>query len=342
MHHATPTIDASVLEQYCGQTILITGGRGFIGAALTQALSSVDCHIILLDRSARDVWKPEKPQAIIRYCQTDITDSHVWEGRLDGVDVVFHLAAQEYYYGVEQDPLQDLRVNGLPLLALVHECTKLEELPRIVFTSSANLYGKVDALPVNEETPDNLLTPWAIHKALCEQYLKLYSLRLGIQSAALRLANVYGPTPRKDIMTRMVINRVTDRALNGRPLRTYKNRTCIRDYVFIHDVIRALLMCGCPLSELNRHTFVIGSGEGISIADTWQIISETIEAQTGMRVVVESDDSVDVEEVEMRNFVADTTSFEELTGWQPRTMFKDGLAMTVANMAEDRQIQRLS
>lgn len=340
--------DNSVLKEYSNQTILITGGRGYLGAALTQTLSSIDCHLILLDQSPLDAWMPYDSRATIDFCQTDISAPQAWTNHLNGVDVVFHLAAQEYYYGVDQNPLRDLQVNALPILALLEECKKKRLRPRIVFTSSANLFGMVDKLPVTEETPTRPLTHWAIHKYMAENYLRLYSQQLGLQSVVLRLANVYGPTPRETVMTRMVINKVLHMALTGRSLKTFRNRSCIRDYVYISDVVQALLLSGCPFQDLRGQMLLVGSGEGLSISKAWSIIAEKVTGHVGAIMDIQADDTVEIEDVEMRDFVADTSVLRQITGWEPRVDFSSGIDSTIAaftrqfRSVESEQLRQLS
>ena len=160
------------------------------------------------------------------------------------MDYVFHLAAKEYFYRSEYDPEQDLQFNALPILRLLEVCRVQTYRPKIVFASSANLFGLVDTLPVNEDNRDNPLTMWAVHKLTAENYLRLYAQQFGIQSITLRLANVYGPTARWSVMDRVVINKVIAKALDGEALVTYANQSCVRDYVFLDDVVSAFMLAG--------------------------------------------------------------------------------------------------
>ena len=188
-----------------------------------------------------------------------------------GIDYVFHLAAQEYFYRSGYDPEQDLQFNTLPILRLLEVCRTQNYRPKIVFASSANLFGLVDTLPVNEDNRADPLTMWAIHKLTAEHYLKLYSQQFGIKSISLRLANVYGPTARRSVMTRVVINKVIAKALGGEALITYANKGCIRDYVFLKDVVQAFLLAGAYCGSNKSPFYVIGSGEGETIADVWHV-----------------------------------------------------------------------
>jgi nucleoside-diphosphate-sugar epimerase len=325
-------IPINILDAYQGRTILITGGRGYIGSALTQSLAAINCKLILCDQSPDDAWRPEDQKAEVVLLKADMSAPQFWEAALQGVDFVFHLAAREYFYRSEYDPEQDLRFNALPILRLLEVCRLQPYRPKIVFASSANLFGLVDSLPVNENSRDNPLTLWAVHKLTAERYLRLYAHQFGLQSITLRLANVYGPTARWSTEDRVVINKVIRMALNGKALITYANRDCIRDYVFLKDVVYAFLLAGACCGSTRNLVYVVGSGEGKSIADVWQLIADCIKSHVGKNVPMRLDDSVEIEPLEWRNFVADTTRFQTATRWKPRTTLAQGIDIAVRDI----------
>lgn len=327
------------IDAYQGQRILITGGRGYIGSALAEALTEVDCQVVLLDQSPEDAWRPMTRVADVSVRVGDVSLRETWERVLSGVDVVFHLAAREYFYRSDYDPEQDYRFNALPILHLLETCRLKNHRPRIVFASSANLYGLADTLPVNEQTSDDPLTMWGIHKLTSERYLCLYAEQFGIESLSLRLANVYGPTARWSTMDRMVLNRVMGMALDGKQILTYTNRDCVRDYVYLDDVISAFLVAGACCGSVRSPVYVIGSGEGQSIDHTWQMIADCVGAYKGKTVSVGRDDAMEIEPLERRNFVADTGLFAEATGWKPTVKLKQGVDMTMRAIVSNSERQ---
>ena len=326
----TPSpIPNKILNAYQGRTILITGGRGYIGSALTQSLAEIQCKLILFDHLPIEAWRPKGQMAEVVLRKGDVSAPQFWNEALSGVDYVFHLAAKEYSYRSEYDPERDFQFNALPILRLLEVCRLQPYRPKIVFASSANLFGLVDTLPVNEDTRDNPLTMWAVHKLAAENYLRLYAGQFGIQSITLRLANVYGPTVRRAVMNRVVINKVIAMALNGETLATYANQGCVRDYVFLNDVVCAFLLAGAFCGSTKNLVYVIGSGEGKSIADVWQLIADCVKSHVGKNVPIQSDDSVEIEPLEWRHFVADTQRFHNATGWKPRTGLTQGIDICV-------------
>jgi nucleoside-diphosphate-sugar epimerase len=323
------TIVDKSLSAYHERTVLITGGRGYIGSALAQSLAGVNCKLILLDKSPRRGWSPESRNALASVLQGDVSLHETWEAVLSGVDYVFHLAAREYFYRSEYKPMRDYQFNALPVLHLLEVCRTQNYRPKIVFASSANLFGLVDTLPVNEDKHDDPLTMWAVHKLTAEHYLRFYARQFGIKSSILRLANVYGPTVRWSVNDRVVINRVITKALDGEVLFTYTNHNCVRDYVFLDDVVSAFILAGASCCSIPSPIYIIGSGEGKSIEDVWQLIAECVGEHIGKSVPIRLDDSVKIEPLEMRNFVADTKRFHKATGWEPRTGLTQGIDITV-------------
>ena len=326
---APDAIPGTILKAYHGKTVLITGGRGYIGSALARSFADVDCRLILLDQSGSDEWKPEGGKAEVSLFHGDTSVRKVWDAALPGTDTVFHLAAREYFYRSEHDPEQDFRFNALPVLHLLEACRVQSHRPSIVFASSANLFGLVDTLPVNEARGDDPLTLWAVHKLAAERYLRIYARQFGIGSVTLRLANVYGPSSRWAVMDRVVINKMINRALNGEELVTYANRDCVRDYVFLQDVVQAFLHAGACQEATRAPVYVIGSGEGKTIADTWKLIADSVRSNTGRKVAIRWDPSVEVEPLELRSFVADSKRFRDATGWKSRTGLAQGIDATV-------------
>ena len=332
-------IHSSILRAYHGQTILITGGRGYIGSALAQSLAGINCKLILLDQSPFDAWQPVGQGAEVLLSNGNVSLRNTWDDVLPGVDYVFHLVAKETLFPrPEYDPESDFQFNALPVLHLLEVCRTRNYRPKIVFASSANLFGLVDTLPVTEDNGDDPLTVWSVHKRTAEHYFQLYSRQFGINAITLRLGNVYGPTARRSVMTRVVINKIIAKALNGETVTTYANQDCVRDYVFLKDVVQAFLLAGACCGSNKRPFYVIGSGEGETIRDVWHLIADSVKLHTGKNVPIRCDESVKIEPIEWRNFVADTTRFRKLTGWKPRTKLAQGIHSTVnAFLKESRR-----
>jgi len=318
-------VQTKISQLYKDKTILITGGSGYIGSSLTNQLSEIDCNLKVLTRSSS--WRPKAKNANLVLISGDVSDFSFWDTILDDVDYIFHLAS------VEEDInnyKREIEINAISILHLLNVCKNKDLSPKIIFASSANIFGNASSLPINEDFSDNPASLWSINKLLVEQYLKLYYYKFNINSVSLRLPNVYGVASNIETNNRTVINNVISSALNGKELLLYKNHNCIRDYISIDDVVSAFLFAGSMKKNILKGQFyVVGSEEGNLISDVWGLISKIVSKKIGKIVTIKNDASVQLEPMELRNFVADSSNFRNLTGWNSKVSLEKGIKITV-------------
>lgn len=309
--------------------ILITGGAGYLAANIVEQLRETDCHIIRVDLPGA-TFASVPGTAFVDDVEGNISDRAVWMSNLEKVDIVFHLAAYEHKHGSEFNPILDLEVNSLSILHLLEACRLKKYFPRIVFASSSNLVGFPAQLPVNETFIDNPLTIYSIHKLTSEKYLQYYAREFGQHSIILRLANVYGSVSSMQNSIRVVLNRIVYRALKGEKIYLYRNSACIRDYIWIEDVVAAFLAAACLGNEYaTGQYYLIGSGSGYQISDVLRMIAYKVEQRTGKKTIIEQDTNETLEHIEWRNFVADTCRFTEATGWKASISLDEGIDRTI-------------
>jgi UDP-glucose 4-epimerase len=330
----TPTTNSShLIEPYRGKTVLITGARGYIGCALATALAEAPCRLVLLDRSPTTPWWKTPSRAEILPVTGDVARRETWECVLPKVDVVFHLAAIESF-GEDYRVLPDFEVNTLSVLHLLETCRERGLRPRVIYSSSANLFGPAKHLPVGEDAPDLPATAWSLHKLASEHYLRLYADQLGLAAGSLRLANVYGAVPRPECLLRVALNRMVAAALRKGILPLYRNQACVRDYLYIADAVSAFLRAGDPeVPFAGRRYYVVGSGDGRTIREVAEAIARAASAQTGKAVRLEVNAARTMGAFEMRNFAADNRQFTTAAGWRPQTPLEQGLQFTLKALA---------
>jgi nucleoside-diphosphate-sugar epimerase len=260
----------------------------------------------------------------------DVREVADWAPLLEGVDLVFHLAAQTSARVAEQDPEEDLRANVLPLLRILECCRRGALRPFVLFAGSATQVGLTARVPVGEEVPDAPITVYDVHKSMAEGYLEHYVRRGFVRGATLRLANVYGPGPGSSSADRGVLNLMIRRALRGEPLTIYGDGKPLRDYVFIEDAARAFLAAAAAPDAVNGRHFLVGSGLGTSLAEAMRLVAARVGARTGRPApVTHVAPPADQSPIELRDFVADIGRLSSATGWRPAVPLAEGIDRTI-------------
>jgi nucleoside-diphosphate-sugar epimerase len=174
------------------------------------------------------------------------------------------------------------------------------------------------------------MTVYCIHKQVAENYLKFYAQEHGVRGVTLRLANVYGPGPRSSSSDRGVLNMMIRKALDGETLTIYGEGEHVRDYVYIGDVLNAFLQAGACAAKLSGGHYLIGSEQGHALKEAIYLVAERVEEQLGARpAVTHVPPPTHLLVVEERNFIADTTRFRRMTGWQASVNLKEGIDYTI-------------
>lgn len=218
--------------------ILVTGGAGFIGSHLVDALLDKGGEVHVVDDLSTGRQENLKPAA--SFYKMDICDPGLGELVCNiQPEVVFHLAAQVSVPRSLENPYEDSRVNVLGTVNLLEACVQAG-VKRVIFSSSAAVYGMPQYLPVDEKHPLMAVSPYGTSKAATEEYLQLYHRVYGLEYVILRYANVFGP--RQDADGEGGVVSVFAHAIrNGLPLKIYGDGEQTRDFIYVKDVVRANL-----------------------------------------------------------------------------------------------------
>lgn len=304
-------------DWYRGRTVVVTGASGYIAAALAERLATAGAKIVKLSRALTG----------------DYADPELWRRVLPAADAVFHLAAQTSFYKAAENPDADFQANVAPMRALLEAGRRGGFKPFIVFTGASTQAGVPRTSPVDESHPDAPVTIYDLHKLLAEKLLEGY-VRQGLaRGTTLRLSNVYGPGPKSSAPDRGVLNVMIGRALRGESLTVYGKGEAVRDYLYIDDMAGALLAAGPGVPALDGRHFVMGSGRGVSLMDTFGLVAARVEAKTGRKVPVASvPEPAGLSPIESRRFVADASAFRAAAGWAPTVTLEDGIDRTIDSL----------
>lgn len=315
-------------DWYRGRTVVVSGASGYIATSLVERLAGTAAKVVRLSRG------PLPRAAGCSDLAGDYADPALWDKALPGADVVFHLAAQTSFYAAAKDPDADFRANVLPMRALLEACRRAGARPFIVFAGSSTQAGLPRRQPVDESHPDEPVTVYDLHKLLCEKLLEGYARQGLARGATLRLSNVYGPGPRSSAADRGILNAMIARALRGERLNVYGDGAPVRDYLYIDDMAAAFLAAGRGLPALDGRHFVMGSGRGVSLLDSFRLIAARVEAKTGRQVEVACvPEPQGLSPIESRRFVADASAFRSASGWTPSVSLEEGIDRTIESLA---------
>ncbi|MEI8033245.1 MAG: NAD-dependent epimerase/dehydratase family protein [Chlorobiaceae bacterium] len=302
--------------------VAVTGASGYIGSALVDSLSQSTSELLCVSRSEMP------PRKNMRSMIGDIRTFETWVEIVGSADVIYHLAGNTSVYIAAKDPAESLNSTLLPINQLIKAARELGRRPKVINASTVTLYGLTTDLPVSETQVPNPATLYDLHKLFAEQQLTQATRQGLLEGVSLRLANVYGPSSSvSSSPDRGVLNRVAMLALQGQNIALYGDGNYIRDYVFLDDVVNAMLLAGAA-SGIQGEVFNIGSGIGTTLKQAFELVAVRAQKITGTRVAIESIMSPSgTDPIEFRNFIAQNEKFSRATGWEPLVSIEDGVNM---------------
>ncbi len=306
---------------------LITGGAGFIGSHLAEALALRGEQVRALDNLAfanaqsRATITALRDRGQVELVEGDIRDLATARAAMRGVDVVFHEAALASPQATIADPVGSLAIN---VTGTQHVLTAASEagVRRVVFASSAAIYGSDPTLPKREDMPPAPLSHYAVHKLTGEYLCGVSAALFGLETVALRYFNVFGPRQDPASPYAGVIPRFITALQSGRRPIVFGDGEQTRDFVYIENVVQANLLAAAAPDAVGQ-VINIGCGEQISLNAILRLLSETLG--------VACDPEYQAAKLgDVRASVADIGRARALLGYAPTVEMREGLARTIA------------
>ena len=326
-------------------TILITGGAGFIGTNLAARLLGAGRCVRIFDSLARAgvennlAWLQANYPDRLEVAIGDVRDAAALRAAVADASHVFHFAAQVAVTSSLADPLADFDVNLRGTLNLLEAVRRAPRRPGLVFTSTNKVYGALEdvelevaeqryrpadsrlrASGVSEARPLSFHSPYGCSKGGADQYVLDYARSFGVPAVVLRMSCIYGPhqfgTEDQGWVAHFLI-----RALERLPITLYGDGRQVRDILHVDDLVDALLACQDRSAALGGHAFNIGGGPAntVSLLELIDRIARLIGRTPGTT-------HAPWRVGDQRWFVADTHAFTTVTGWHPRVSVADGVA----------------
>ncbi|MDQ8154476.1 MAG: GDP-mannose 4,6-dehydratase [Gemmatimonadota bacterium] len=311
---------------------LVTGGAGFIGSHIADALLARGFHVVILDDLS--TGRRANLPAAAEFVQSDVRSAEASQlVREGGFDVVLHQAAQIDVRKSVNDPVHDASINILGALNLLEAVRATARRPRFIFASTGGaIYGDFVTPPNVEEFAKDPDSPYGIAKLAVEHYLAYYGRIHGLEGAVLRYANVYGP--RQDPHGEAgVVAIFCNRLLDGTPMTVFGDGRQTRDYVHVKDVAAAnaaLATATLPaLGRLDARAMNVGTGAETDVIT----LAETLRRVSGRDSAIEFAPARPGEQ--LRSAVS-VGKVQQLLGWQPQRTLAEGLQETFEFFAAQR------
>lgn len=304
---------------------LVTGAAGFIGSTLVDRLLSeghdvrgVDCFTPYYARRDKEANLAQaREHARFAFVEADLRTCALPEV-LDGIDVVFHQAAQAGVRLSWSDGFGEYLSCNVLVTQRLLEAARDTRVRRVVYASSSSVYGNAPRYPTTESDLPQPHSPYGVTKLAAEQLCNLYAVNYGVPAVSLRYFTVYGPRQRPDMAT----HRLIESALRQEPFPLYGDGTAVRDFTFVDDVVDANL--AAAVTDVPPGTVCnIAGGASCTLTSLIEVVGELV----GAAVPV---DRLPMKAGDVARTGGTVELATELLGWQPRTPLHDGVAAQVA------------
>ncbi|MDQ3822056.1 MAG: NAD-dependent epimerase/dehydratase family protein, partial [Actinomycetota bacterium] len=313
--------------------VLVTGGAGFIGSHLCEALAARGDRVTAVDDLSTGV--ADNVPADVELVETDVADPGALARAFDGrsFDAVLHVAGQASIATSFANPGRDLRTNVVGTLNVIESCLAAG-VPRLVYASSMTVYGEPDVVPTPEGALCRPVSYYGVTKYAAERYVHVAGARtdVSLSVTSLRMFNVYGERQSLSNPYQGVLAIFIGNVLRGEPITIHSDGRQTRDFVYVADAVDAWLRV-LDAPETAGAVFNVGSGRETPISEL---------ATAVVRGFGESPETWEVrqgpaQEGDQRRAAADDAALERATGWRPATSLDDGMARTIAWARTERR-----
>jgi NAD dependent epimerase/dehydratase len=315
--------------------VLVTGAAGFIGSHLVDALARGGARVRALVRYNAQAsignlqWVSPDVMADVKVIHGDVNDGEFVKRLVEGCDCVFHLAALiaiPYSYLAPRSYVQTNVAGTLNILEAVREC----KTPRLIHTSTSEVYGSALYVPMDEAHPLQAQSPYSATKIAADKLVESYVRSFGTPAVTVRPFNTFGPRQ----SARAVIPTVIGQALAGPEVIRLGATTPVRDFTYVSDTVDGFI-AAADCDAAHGGCFNLGTGIGVSIGELAQAILDLMEVPAR---VEEDAQRIRPEGSEVDRLVSTHKAFHEASGWLPKIGLSEGLQRTVTFFREHPEL----
>lgn len=310
---------------------VVTGGAGFIGSHLVEALVDARHEVVVLDDFSTGCRQNIEPFLDrIELVEGSITDPDVCAGAITGADFVLHQAALPSVPRSVRYPRTTHEVNATGTLNVLI-AARDAGVKRVVYAASSSAYGDTETLPKREDMAVRPRSPYAVSKLAGEEYCRAFTTSYGLETVALRYFNVFGPRQDPASQYAAAVPRFITGAVAGKPPTIYGDGEQTRDFTYVANVVQAnLLACTAPVEAVGD-VFNVGCGARISVNDLWARIRRLTEAPV---------DAIhtDGRPGDVRDSLASLDRIRRIVGYEPVIGLEEGLKRTIEFFAPESRL----
>lgn len=337
------------------ETVLITGGAGFIGTNMADHLLSEGIPVIIFDNLSRQGvlnnlhWLKNKWKNRVQLQLADIRNPYEVQKAVEQASHIYHFASQVAVTTSVENPEEDFEINLQGTLNLLNAIRRMDHPPSLLFTSTNKVYGNLEGLMLQENQhnyapsnpqfrngidelqPLSFHSPYGCSKGSADQYVCDYARIYNIPATVFRMSCIYGPHQCGTEDQGWVANFLI-RALDGLPINIYGNGKQVRDILYVKDLIRAMELARKNIHRLSGEVFNIGGGadRAVSLLDVLEIIGDLDGAYLQTKFG-------DWRPGDQYYYVSDNSKFSEASGWQPEVPTRTGIKKLYQWLQESRK-----
>lgn len=311
-----------------GRRTLVTGGLGFIGSNLVRRLVELGADVTVIDALVPgyggNLFNVEDVRDRIHLIVDDVRDAPAIEACVEGRDHVFNLVGQVSHTDSMSEPELDLENNCRAPLAVLEACRRVNRAARVVYSSTRQIYGRPERMPVDESHPCRPVDVNGIHKWTAEQYHRLYDEVYGIACVVLRLSNTFGPGVLVKHPRQGFIGWFLRKVVEGGEIELMGDGTQLRDMNYVDDVVDALLLAAATPAARGQ-TYNLGAPAPVSLGDLARRMVE-IAGRGSIRHVPFPPER---KRIDVGSVTIDWSRIRRELGWSPRVEVDEGLTRSI-------------
>ncbi len=315
-------------ESYRGRNVMITGGLGFIGSNLARRLVELGANTLLVDslvpQYGGNLFNIAGIEDRVRVNIADVRDENSMDYLVQKQDIMFNLAGQVSHLDSMRDPYTDLEINTRAQLSILEACRKNNPAIKVVYSSTRQIYGKPDYLPVDERHLVHPTDVNGINTMAGEWYHIVYNNVYGVRATSLRLTNTYGPRMMVKNDRQTALGWFIRLAMDDKQIQVFGTGQQRRDYTYVDDVVEALLLAGAS-EATNGEVFNLSGPQPVSHLELIHTLCEVAGCGSYRLAPFPPERKA----IDIGDFFADDSKIRRVLGWQPLIGLREGLQRTV-------------